>query len=74
MTARYDLVDVAREWLSMGPCLAVRDKIDAKAPAEQLKQQVCLSVYVGHACVRGIRARARARVCVYVCVCVCVCV
>ena len=45
----FDLVDVAREWLSMGPCLAVRDKIDTKGPAAELKKQVnslCLYVRV----------------------------
>jgi hypothetical protein len=36
----FDLVDVAREWLSMGPCLAVRDKINVTAAAPQLTADV----------------------------------
>eukprot|EP00936_MAST-01D_sp_MAST-1D-sp1_P000019 g19.t1 len=38
---RYDLVDVAREWLSMAPCLDAFDAVpSAGAPATQLKESV----------------------------------
>jgi len=37
---RYDLVDVAREWLSMSPCLRAYDAVQPNAPDVQLKAQV----------------------------------
>ena len=43
----YDLVDVAREWLSMSPCLAAFDKIDKTAPAPELTAQVEALLEVG---------------------------
>ena len=38
---KYDLVDVARQWLSMAPCLDAYDKVDARAgrDKDQLIQQ-----------------------------------
>eukprot|EP01079_Euglenida_sp_SAG-EU17-18_P009494 gene9494-1707_t len=41
-TFRYDLVDVAREWLSMAPCLQAYDAATAaaKGPAEDLRAKV----------------------------------
>ena len=34
---RYDLVDVAREWLSYGPCIDKLSAVDVHAPPSQLK-------------------------------------
>ena len=33
----YDLVDVAREWLSYGPCIEKLSDVDVHAPPSQLK-------------------------------------
>lgn len=37
---RYDLVNVAREWLSMAPCLEAYDAVDPMSPDAELKSQV----------------------------------
>jgi hypothetical protein len=37
---RFDLVDVAREWLSMVPCLAAFDKVNPTGSSDDLKAQV----------------------------------
>ena len=47
-TYMYDLVDVAREWLSMAPCLDKYDKVKPSAPAEELKAQVAALLAVSN--------------------------
>ena len=44
----YDMVDVAREWLSMDVCLDKFDAVDGKAPAADLKAQVAALLAVYH--------------------------
>ena len=44
----YDLVDVAREWLSMDVCLEKFDAVDSKAPVADLKAQVAALLEIYH--------------------------
>ena len=47
-TFLYDLVDVAREWLSMAPCLDRFDKVNTRASPAELQAQVAALLEVAY--------------------------